>query len=171
MPAMVGVSINMPELKAESLPLPESPAKFDEPATRYPTSSLQEMPQIVTPRAHSANDDDIDDMSVDSAKNAVFGSNMPENDTSNSSAADVHNDQGDFDHGTANKDDSKPVNDLETVSEDDSSVRSISVQPKTDEQSVQNENIALTCNTNDQFVNSADIKREYLLPSKSANCA
>lgn len=160
----MGISADMPELKAESLPLPESPAKIDEPATSSPTCSLQEMHQVITPQDPSADDDD-DESSVESAKNAV-GTNMPESDTSNKRAAGVRDDDGDSDHETANKDDSKPTNPdstngNETVSDYDDMTRSVSAPTKTGDQFVQNESVATTCQTNDQSVNPEDAKREF----------
>lgn len=169
MPATIGTSVDVPELKAESLPLPESPAKIDEPATATssPTSSLQEMPQVITPQAHSADDDDDEDSSLESAKNAV-GFNIPENDSSKTYAADIRDVEEDSDHDIANKDDTKPVdpesaNDIEIVSDDDAKARNIGAQSKSDGHSVQNESVAATCKTNDQSVNSADAKREFII--------
>lgn len=168
MPAIVGVSVNMPEFKAESFPLPESPAKVDKPATATNslTSSLQDMPQVITLQAYSANDDD-DKSSVESVKNAV-GSNIPEIDISNKLAAGIRNAEKDSDHNTANKDDSKPVgldfaHDNDTVPEDDAKITDISAQSNSDNYSVQDKSIAAICKLNNQSVNSANAKREFII--------
>lgn len=163
---MISVSVDTTEPKVEPPPLAEKPAKIDEPATSSPTSSLQELPQIVTPQAYSADG---------SNESSAAGSHHPESSSSSSSndlTADVLRDEADKD--TIDNDDTKPFistsdKDLETVTDRigsestkaDANANSVSAAPKTENHIIQHAVVAREID--DQSVNSADNKCEFIL--------